>query len=172
MDRRLVRVGGEIFIHYSCNQGCTGQEFIAPLGALGKSYLCPRCRARINTLPVRCFYQCGGRYQQCPGRIKKLGDHELADNTRHAMEEADLSHPAPTDSFHDDMGDVRRSVVTYRCDGCGHEENAHFGVLNHVPSEGLKCERVVCDSCGRMPSASELPTLAHPLRSIGTNPIN
>jgi predicted RNA-binding Zn-ribbon protein involved in translation (DUF1610 family) len=111
-------------IQFQCG-GC-GRQFITAFEDIGKSYTCPTCGGRVNTLSVFCHYEgCGGRYEQCGGTIKKLSGEELAAEERKAFESEDMFAGAtPTDSYHDDIGDIRASIITYRCDKCGDSYNA------------------------------------------------
>ncbi len=142
---------------YECNK-----QFTTSFDNYSKSYGCPNCRARVNTLPLFCHYRdigCGGRYEICGGTIKKLSDEELSIEEKMAFDsELDISIGArPTDSFHDEIGDIRGSIITYKCDKCGDSFDASYGNSHGLTSGEVRCQIIKCSSCGRFPEIEELP---------------
>ena len=155
---RLVRRGGtnHASILYQCNE-CR-KQFVTPIDELGKSEVCPRCRARVNTLPVHCHYEgCHGRYGRCDGTIRRLSQDELAIEEGNASGRAPSGAAGPTQENLDDWGDYRSALTTYRCDACGDACTAAYGLSHGLDSGAVRCQRVLCDSCKRFPGVEELP---------------
>jgi DNA-directed RNA polymerase subunit RPC12/RpoP len=155
---KLVRQHGtdRASILYRCNE-CR-KQFITSIDELGRSEVCPRCRSRVDTLPVRCHYEgCLGRYRKCDGTIRRLSADELAIEEGKASAWAPSGAVGPTDGNHDDWGEFRSSLTAYRCDGCGDSFNAAYGVSHGLASGTVRCGRVSCDSCKRFPAVGELP---------------
>lgn len=157
---KLVRVNNDnrASIQFWCNE--CNKQFITTINELGTSFVCPNCRARVNTLPVLCHYEdCGGRYELCGGTIRKLTGEELAAEEKKAYDiELDTSvGAAPTDSFHEDISDIRGSIITYKCDRCGDSYSASYGNSHQFDHKTVICQRILCSSCKRFPALSELP---------------
>jgi DNA-directed RNA polymerase subunit RPC12/RpoP len=148
-----------ICIQFHCSE-CK-KQFITTIDDFSKSFVCSQCGAVVNTLPIFCQYQgCPGRYVfRCGGTIKRLSGDERAIEEKKAIDsELDVSVGArPTDSFHDDMQDIRGSTITYRCDKCGDSYSLSQAISKGLDSGNEKCQRIICDTCGRFPNAKELP---------------
>lgn len=149
-----------ICVQFHCGE-CK-KQFITTIDDFSKSFICSRCKAVVNTLPIFCQYQdCHGRYSyfRCNGTIRKLSDDERAIED-HKSGDSELGMPIgarPTDSFHDDMQDIRGSTVSYKCDKCGDSYSLRQAVANKIDSGNAKCQRIICDTCGRFPVANGLP---------------
>lgn len=149
-----------ICIQFECNE-CK-KQFITTIDDFSKSFTCSGCGATVNTLPIFCQYDgCLGRYSyfRCNGTIRKLSDDEMAIEEKKVLgPELDISTGArPTDSFHDDMQDIRGSAITYKCDKCGDSYSLRQAVSERLDSGKAKCQRIICDTCGRFPDAKGLP---------------
>lgn len=148
-----------ICIQFHCGE-CK-KQFITTIDDFSKSFICSKCKAVVNTLPIFCQYQdCSGRYIfRCGGTIRKLSGDERAIEEKKAFDaELDMSVGAgPTGSFHDDMQDIRGSTITYKCDKCGDSFTLSQAVTLGLDSGNEKCQRITCDTCGRFPVATELP---------------
>ena len=107
---------------------------------------------------VPCHYSatCSGTYEKCGGIIRKLSPERLAQEEREAWK--DEKGPwAPTDSSHDDYGDIVGSITTYECPKCGKTFNARQGIAGRYDYGTPKCVVVRCNRCGRVPAFDELP---------------
>lgn len=147
-------------IQFHCSE-CK-KQFITTIDDFGKSFICPKCDVRVTTLPIFCQHPgCLGRYSyfRCGGTIRKITGEELAAEEKKALESAqDLTVGATASgSFHDDASDIRGSVVTYKCDKCGDSFTLTQAVSMGIDSGNEKCERIVCDTCGRHPIETGLP---------------
>jgi len=160
---KLVRIKGSdnISIQFQCYE-CR-KMYITSFDNFSKSYICSGCKkALVNTLPVFCHYEdedCGGRYEACGGSIYKLSNEEYRNEERKAFEpELDISVGArPTDSFHDDIGDIRSDITIYKCSRCGDPYNARQANGKGFDSGMVRCQRIICSSCRRFPKSDELP---------------
>jgi hypothetical protein len=157
MPAKLVRAGGRVCIQFPC-EGC-GKSFIVALADLGGTFTCRRCGRRSTTPAVACHYrpQCDGTYRRCNGAIEKLSPEELRKAEAEAWKDESFAGAAPTDAYRGDLGDIRGSLTTYRCARCGTTYPASYGVSHYLGSGTARCEVVRCESCGRTPSADELP---------------
>jgi len=150
-----------ICIQFQCNE--CNKQFITTIDDFSKSFICSKCKAVVNTLPIFCQYRdqgCLGRYIfRCGGIIKKLSAEEIATEEKIAFEpRLDTTIGArPTDSFHDDMQDIRGLAITYKCDKCGDSFNLRQAVSMGIASGNEKCQHITCDTCGRFPDANGLP---------------
>ncbi len=149
-----------ICIQFRCNE-CS-KQFITTIDDFSKSFVCSKCGAVVNTLPIFCTYDgCSGRYSyfRCNGTIRKLSGDEMASEEKKIFDqEQDISVGArPTDSFHDDISDMRASTISYKCDKCGDAYSLSQAVSKRLDSGHAKCERIVCDTCGRFPVLEGLP---------------
>ncbi len=160
-----------ICIQFHCSE-CK-KQFITTIDDFSKSFVCSRCKAIVNTLPIFCQYEgCPGRYSyfRCGGTIKRLTDQErLAEERKILSSEPDISVGSrPTDSFHDEMGDIQASVITYKCEKCGDSYSLQEASRKGVDSGNAKCQRIVCDTCGRYPVVDGLP---EPDEGADNNPL-
>ena len=149
-----------ICIQFHCGE-CK-KQFITTIDDFSKSFICSRCNAVVNTLPIFCQYDdCSGRYNywRCGGTIKKLSVEEIAIEEKSTFDSGlDISIGArPTSSFHEDMQDINSSIITYKCDKCGDSYSLRQAVANKIDSGNAKCQRITCDTCGRFPVANGLP---------------
>ena len=152
---------GSICIQFHC--GVCKKQFITTIDDFSKSFICSKCKAVVNTLPIFCQYQdqgCLGRYIfRCGGTIRKILDDERAiTDNKSSDSDLDISIGArPTSSFHEDMQDINSSIITYKCDKCGDSYSLRQAVANKIDSGNAKCQRITCDTCGRFPVAKGLP---------------
>jgi len=148
-----------ICIQFHCGE-CK-KQFITTIDDFSKSFICSKCKAVVNTLPIFCQYQgCPGRYIfRCSGTIRKLSDDERAIEEKKSSDlKLDISIEArPTSSFHEDMQDINGSIVTYKCDKCGDSFTLSQAVSMGLASGNEKCQRITCNTCGRFPVANGLP---------------
>lgn len=145
---RLVRERGNnsISIQFKCNQ-CV-KEFVNLLENYMKSYMCPSCHSRVDTLPIHCDLEdCAerhlGRYIRCVGTIRRLTAEERTAEERKTIEsEQEIFNGArPTGSFHEDMQDIRSSMIAYKCDTCGDSCTLGSGISRGYDSGTVLCRR-------------------------------
>ena len=163
MPAKLVNAGGEACVQFPCDR--CGKNLVAGLDDLGGLFKCRQCDSGVHMPPVPCHHpSCSGTYQRCRGVIGILP--ESAEEMRRARAEADreidaLDGAAPTDSYHEDVADIRASVeasvTRYRCGGCGATHSWAAGRRVGYESGAASCDRVVCKVCRRMPAVDELP---------------
>ena len=156
---KLVRLkdSDSISIQYGCYE--CNKEFITSIDNFSKSYVCSRCRARVNTLPVFCHYEgCYGRYAKCTGVIKRITGEERDNEEKKSFDSTlDISIGArPTGDFHDDIGDIRSTMMAYKCTNCEVMYSSASGISRGFDSGTVRCQRYLCDSCGRFPERQEL----------------
>lgn len=162
-----------ICIQFHCGE-CK-KQYLTTIDDFSKSFVCSRCKAVVNTLPIFCQYQdqgCYGRYIfRCGGTIRKLSDDERVIEEKKAFDsELDMSVGArPTGSFHEDMQDIRGSTTSYRCDKCGDSYTLSQAVASGVDSGNEKCQRITCDTCGRFPEPTGLP---EPDEGVDNSPLD
>ena len=160
MPKFVKPIGNDsICIQFHCGE-CK-KQFITTIDDFAKSFICSKCKAVVNTLPIFCQYQdCPGRYIfRCGGTIRRLsGDEFKAEEKKSIDSGLDISIGArPTSSFHEDMQDINSSIITYKCDKCGDSYSLRQAVANKIDSGNAKCQRITCDTCGRFPVANGLP---------------
>lgn len=156
---KLVREKGSnsMSIEYEC-YGCN-QKYVTSFDNYMKSYTCSRCRTRVDTLPVFCHYEgCYGRYKKCTGVIKRITGEELKIEEEKAFSsELDISTGArPTDDFHDEIQDIRSTMMVYKCTNCEAPYSSASGISQGFDSGMARCQLYLCDSCGRFPQLDEL----------------
>jgi len=162
-----------ICIQFHC--GVCKKQFITTIDDFSKSFICSKCKAVVNTLPIFCQYKdqgCSGRYIfRCGGTIKRLsGDEFEAEEKKSIDSELDISIGArPTSSFHEDMQDINSSIISYKCDKCGDSYSLRQAVSMELASGNEKCQRITCDTCGRFPNAKGLP---EPDVDVDNTPLN
>ncbi len=150
-----------ICIQFHCGE-CK-KQFITTIDDFAKSFVCSKCKAVVNTLPIFCQYKdqgCLGRYIfRCGGTIRKLSpDEQAIEEKKSFSSELDASVGArPTDSFHEEIQDIRGSAISYKCDKCGDSFTLIQAVSMGLDSGNEKCQRITCDTCGRFPVADGLP---------------
>ena len=153
--------GDSICIQFHCGE-CK-KQFITTIDDFSKSFICSKCKAVVNTMPIFCQYKdqgCSGRYIfRCGGTIKKLSAEETAVEEKNSLNSGpDIAlESSPTSSFHEDMQDINGSIITYKCDKCGDSYSLHQAVSMGVASGNEKCQRITCDTCGRFPVVNGLP---------------
>jgi hypothetical protein len=157
MAAKLVRAGGRVCVQFACKE--CGKDFIVALDDVGGTFTCRKCGNRSTTPPVTCHYHppCSGTYERCGGVIQKLSAEELGKAEAEAWKGESGLGGAPTDSYHDDLSDLRGSVTTYRCTRCGGTYSASYGASHRYDSGTATCQVVMCATCGRTPPAAELP---------------
>jgi predicted RNA-binding Zn-ribbon protein involved in translation (DUF1610 family) len=162
MSTTLVKMRGWPYVVFNC-PNC-GARVTEPLSHIAGSEfsgtsLCLACRTESAIPPVPCFYapDCGGTYERCGGPIEKLSAAEIAASENEVFKDVDMSEAKPTDEWHDYMGELRGSVVTYRCSSCGETYSAAQGVSLHLNWANRKCETIRCSACGRPVPTSDLP---------------
>lgn len=154
---RLVHQNGKnnASIQFHCSN-CK-KEYITSVENLGKSFSCDCCRQQVNTLPIFCNNkECHGRYRRCGGAIKRLSGEELVAAEKEAFKEEDYTGARPTDDFHDDMRDIRSTIVSYRCNRCSAEYTAAHAANDGYDSGADVCQKIVCDSCRQFPDLDKL----------------
>jgi len=162
--------GDSICIQFHCGE-CK-KQFITTIDDFSKSFICSKCKAVVNTMPIFCQFKdqgCSGRYIfRCGGTIKKLSAEEpirqahglriaIEENKTNDLEQNISIGARPTSDFHEDMQDINGSIITYKCDKCGDSYSLHQAVSMGVASGNEKCQRITCDTCGRFPVANGLP---------------
>lgn len=157
---KLVRLkdSNSISIEFQCYE--CDKLFVTSIDNFMKSYVCSNCRARVNTLPVFCHYEgCFGRYKKCTGVIKRITGEERDVEEKKAFASApDISVGArPTGDFHDDISDIRSTMMAYKCTNCEVMYSSANGISRGFDSGTVRCQRYLCDSCGRFPDLDELP---------------
>lgn len=150
-----------ICIQFQCN--VCKKQFITTIDDFSKSYICSKCKAIVQSMPIYCQYKdqgCTGRYIfRCGGTIKELSAAErVIEEKKSNDSELDISVGArPTSSFHEDMQDIHGSAISYKCDKCGDSYSLRQAVANKIDSGNAICQRITCDTCGRFPDAEGLP---------------
>lgn len=153
--------GDSICIQFHCGE-CK-KQFITTIDDFSKSFICSKCKAVVNTMPIFCQYKdqgCSGRYIfRCGGTIKKLSAEETAVEEKNSLnsESGIALESRPTSSFYEDTQDINGSIITYKCGKCGDSYSLHQAVSMGVASGNEKCQRITCDTCGRFPVANGLP---------------
>ena len=155
---KLVQVPGSGVkcVQFECTH--CGKNFITSLDDVGGIFKCRQCGERTTMPAVPCHYSatCSGTYEKCGGIIRKLSPERLAEAEREAWK--DEKGPwAPTDSSHDDYGDIVGSITSYECPKCGKTFNARQGIAGRYDYGTPKCVVVRCNRCGRVPTFDELP---------------
>lgn len=157
---KLVRLkdSDSISIQYECYE--CNKKFVTSIDNFTKSYICSHCRARVNTMPVFCHYEgCYGRYKKCSGVIKRITGEERDNEEKRAFDSTqDISEGArPTGDFHDDIRDIRSTMMAYKCTSCEVSYSSASGISRGFDSGTVRCQRFLCDSCERFPELQELP---------------
>lgn len=156
MTTKLVRADGRVCVQFVCRT--CGRTLIVALDDIDGTFTCRRCGTKLTAPPVPCHHQpCAGVYRRCGGTIRKLSAAELQQAEAEAWAGVPDLPSAPTDTTHDDYGDIRGSITTYRCERCGATWSLRYGVAHGYDSGTAKCERVLCWICHRSPSVGELP---------------
>jgi DNA-directed RNA polymerase subunit RPC12/RpoP len=157
-EPRLARSSYTVVVRFACDR--CGRPLTVKLADLEGPFTCRGCGERIATPVVRCHYpSCGGIYCECDGWIAKLPPEELAVEEAAARAGVETGGGA-SGAAYDDYGDVRGSIVRYRCSGCGERFTASQGVARHFSDSGrTKCRAIVCNRCHRAPASEELDEL-------------